>query len=82
MGKRVRTDDRLVGLDRKTSDVRHQTAGGNDLARVDSDVQTKIIATRFHSHYDLFERRIARALPQPIDRALDLSRTTNPDTCQ
>jgi hypothetical protein len=41
----------------------------------DADLVRHPVTPDVEGHHDLFERRIARALANPVDRALDLART-------
>ncbi len=47
-----------------------------------SNVQAKIVPTCLDRHDDLFERAVARALAQPVDRAFDLARAADLHTSQ
>ena len=44
---------------------------------VDAHGQVKVVFARFHGHDDLFQRTVACTFAQPIDRALDLTCTTD-----
>ena len=75
VGERVAADDRLVRLHRVAGEARDQAARARDLARVDAGVQPADVGgARVQQHHDLLERRVARALADPVDRALDLPR--------
>ena len=74
MRERVATDDRLVRLDRVAGEARDEAARARDLARDDAGVQADVRLARVQQHHDLLERRVARALADPVDRALDLAR--------
>jgi hypothetical protein len=52
---------------------------GNDLGRVDADVEAEVVLARLHGHDDLLERAVARALAEAVDRALDLARAADLD---
>src|SRR6266542_2972922 len=75
--ERVRADDRLVRLHREPGDAGDELRRRNDLCRVDPRRARKDVLARLDGHYDLFERRIACALAQAIDRALDLPRAVH-----
>ena len=79
MSEGICPDHRLIGLHRKTRDLRDELGGRHDLRRVDTYLKTKVILAGTHRHDDLFQRRIASALAKTVDRALHLTRTTNHD---
>ena len=72
--ERVATDDRLVRLHRVAGQARDQAARARQLRRVDARVQADVGAARAQQHHDLLQRRVAGALADPVDRALDLAR--------
>ena len=72
--ERIAADDRLVGLHVLAGERAEQLAGGKDLARVDGRVERQAVGAHAGRHHDLFERRVAGALADAVDRALDLPR--------
>ena len=70
----VAPDDRLVRLHLVAGEPRHEPAGPGDLARIDSRRQTERGVAGVQQHHDLLERRVARALAEAVDGALDLAR--------
>ncbi len=75
--KRIRADHGLVRLHDETGDLRHQLRRRHDLRGVDAEIEAEVVLAGLHRHHDFFERRIARALAETVDRALDLTRTAN-----
>ena len=74
VGEGVAPDDRLVGLHRVAGQAADEAARAGDLARVDAGAQADVGLARVQEHHDLLERRVARALADAVDRALDLAR--------
>ncbi len=75
VGEGVRADDGLVPLDDHAGHLADQTAGAVQLARVHAGPAVVVlVATHLQSHDELFQRAVARALTQPVDRALDAAR--------
>ena len=70
----VAAHDRLVGLHAVAGQARDEPAGAGDLARVDAGREADVGLARAQQHHDLLERRVARALAEAVDRALDLAR--------
>ena len=70
----VAAHDRLVGLHAVAGQARDQAAGAGDLARVDAGREADVGLARAQEHHDLLERRVAGALADAVDRALDLAR--------
>ena len=75
VGKRIGADNGLVGLHCKTGNAGHQARGRNDLRRVDAGFTAKHVLACTHRHDNFFQRSIAGALAQAIDRAFHLTRT-------
>src|SRR5262249_22753951 len=65
---------RLVPLHLDAGDVRHQPAGGVELAGVDPRAHAEVVAAGADGHHDLFQRRVAGPLADAVDGALDLPR--------
>ena len=75
VGERVVPDDGLVALHDHTGHVRDEAAAAIDLRAVDIRLITaERILAHLEGHDDFFERRIARAFADAVDRALDLTR--------
>ena len=75
MSKGVAADDRLVRLDGVAGQPRDQAAGARELLRIDVGVEAvEVGGAGVQQHHELFERGIAGALSNPVDRALDLPR--------
>ena len=74
VGERVAAHDRLVRLHRVAGEARDEAAGARDLARVDAGREADVGGAGVQQHHDLLERRVARALADAVDRALDLAR--------
>ena len=73
--ERVAPDDRLVRLHRVAGQARDQAARARDLASCRRRCAAPTSArARVQQHHDLLERRVARALADAVDRALDLAR--------
>ena len=70
----VRAHDGLVRLYHEPGDLRHDPRGRHDLGGVDAGFEPEEILTRAHSHHDLFQRCVAGALAQTIDRTFHLPR--------
>ena len=71
MGECVGPDHRLVGLDGCARQLRDQARRARDLCRVDAGLEAQPRPAHAQQHHDLFERRVACALADAIDRALD-----------
>jgi hypothetical protein len=74
MGERVTAHDRLVGLREHADFVGEQPAGAHDFARIHLAVEWHDLRPHARRHDDLFERRVAGPLADPVDGAFDLSR--------
>ena len=74
MREGVAADDRLVGLHAVAGQAAHEAARAGDLARVDAGGQPDVGLPRVQQHHDLLQRRVARALAEAVDGALDLPR--------
>ena len=72
MREGVAAHDRLVGLHVFTGQLAQQLAGREQLLRVDADLDGTRSGRTRADHDDLFERRVARALADAVDRAFDL----------
>ncbi len=73
MGEGVFADDRLVELHRKARDLRHPARDVHDLGGVHPGLVGHDIVAHLQRHHHLFQRGVAGALAQPVDRALDLA---------
>ena len=73
VGEGVAAHDRLVRLNRIPREPRDEPARAGNLLRVEGRVEADARAARPQQHHDLLERRVARALADPVDRALDLT---------
>ena len=73
MGKGISSDNGFIGLNRESSDVRHQFGTGHNLPRIDRGMTWEYILTCRHRHHHLLESGIACPLAEPIDGALDLT---------
>src|SRR5713101_5302161 len=67
----VGADHRLVGLDGGASQLGNQARGAGDLGRVDAGLEAETRLADAQQHHDLFERGVAGALPDAVDRALN-----------
>ena len=76
MRKRVPADNRFVVLHREGCNSRDELGGPRQQGRLDPRSIGQHIAARLDRHHDFFQSRIARALAEPVDRALDLPRAT------
>src|SRR5438128_2693251 len=72
VGEGVLADDRLVRLDVHARDVGEQPGGLEDLLGPDARLDPEEVLPRPERHHDLLERRVARALADPVDGALHL----------
>ena len=72
--KRVLADDRLVELHRKAGDGGDAARDVHDLSGVDIGRPRHDVAAHLQRHHDLFQRGIAGAFAEPVDRAFDLPR--------
>ena len=70
--ERVAPDDGLVRLHRFVGDLREQLARLEQPLGPDARVVGQAILPHAQRHHDLFERRVAGALADAVDRALDL----------
>ena len=75
MRKRVRANDRLVSRDRLAGQGFEQARRGVKKLRVDAQLDSELVLAGAQGHRHLFERRVARALPDTADRRLDLTRS-------
>ena len=73
MSKGIFTDDGFVKLHRKAGHRGHAAANGHYFCAVDLCAVGHDVVAHFHSHHDLFQCRVASALPQAIDCALNLT---------
>ncbi len=69
----------LFGADRVAGQVADERRRVADHAGVDPRLGVEDVGAHTHRHRELLERGVARTLADPVDRALDLSRT-RPDT--
>ena len=74
MLERVAAHDRLVGLHAVAGQAADQPARAGDLTRVDARREADVGLARAQEHHDLLQRRVAGALAEAVDRALDLAR--------
>ena len=74
VGKRIRTHDCLVGLNREAGNRRDQARRRNNMLGIDPGIDMEQILPGPNRHYDFFQRRITRALSETINGALDLAR--------
>jgi hypothetical protein len=74
VGERIGTDDRLVRLDRKTGDRADQARRLGDVLGDDPGLIRQQIVAGAQRHHDLFHGRVAGALADAVDGALDLAR--------
>jgi hypothetical protein len=77
MRESVPAHDRLVVLHREGRGRRDDLGGAIQHRRLDAGLEREGIAARFQRHHDFFQRRIARALANAVDGALDLPRTAH-----
>ena len=68
----VLADDRLVALHDEAGQRAQQAAGRVELGRVDLRADLVMVGAGAERHDDFFERCIARALADAVDRAFDL----------
>mmetsp|Transcript_15108 Transcript_15108/g.26319 ORF Transcript_15108/g.26319 Transcript_15108/m.26319 type:complete len:231 (-) Transcript_15108:157-849(-) len=82
VSKRIRAHNRLVRLYQHTRQVRNHARGLVDLLMVDIREQVILGSAKHaiivalsdvHGHYQLLQRSIACTLPNPVNRALDLT---------
>src|SRR6185369_8917515 len=73
--KGVGADDRLVRLHDHAGAHADQAAGADQLRGVDAGAQTEHGLTRLQRHHDLFERGVASAFADAVDRDFGLART-------
>ena len=74
VGKGVLADDRLVVLDRKIRDVGNELGGPRQHLGIDPGGEGHGVAAYFQRHDDFFQRGVAGALTDAVDRAFDLAR--------
>ena len=72
--KGVATDDRFIRLHCATNDRRKQLTGGIELLGLYSRIKRQVIGSDLHRHHDFFERCIAGAFANAIDRTFNLAR--------
>ena len=71
----IRANDRLVRLYRKAGEVADEPTCGSELLRLDADVvRFKLARSRAQRHHHLFQRGVASALAESVDRDLNLAR--------
>ena len=70
--ERVPADDGLVGLNTLSGEFGEQLAGGEELLRLDAGGHRHQVRSDLRDHDDFFERGVAGALADAVDRALDL----------
>src|ERR1043165_8436888 len=73
MSERIAADDRLVRLHVKADDARKHLTRRIELSCVDARLKWQTICSHTQRHHDLFERRVACALADAVDRTLNLS---------
>ena len=73
VGKGIGADHGLVGRHPNAHQPADQPAGRDDFAGLDPGVQIKVVPPGPQGHDDLFERGIARPLPQAVEGALGLA---------
>ena len=74
--ERVPADDRLVELHRVPGEPGDQARRARQLFAVDGRLDVaEVVAARAQRHHDLFQRGVAGALAEPVDRALHLTGT-------
>ena len=71
--ERVAPHDRLVRLHGIAGEPGDEPARAGDLARLHLARQPDGVGARVQEHHELLERRVARALADPVDRALHLA---------
>src|ERR1044072_5447923 len=71
--KSIAADNRLVWLHIEPDDARQQLTRRIKLSGLDVRLEGQSIGAYVQRHHDLFERRVARALADAVDSALDLS---------
>ena len=72
MGEGVGAHDGLVGLHVHAGDGRHEAARLDELARVDLGAGVQLVAVHLDAHDHFLHGRVARALAEAVDGALDL----------
>ena len=76
MSKGILADNGLVILHRESRHRRHQLGSPGQQFGVDASAVGKHVITGADGHHHLFQRCVACALAQAVDRAFDLPRTT------
>src|SRR5581483_4786658 len=74
MGEGVRADDGLVRLHQNAGRRADHAARLVEFLRDDARLAVELIAAHLHRHDNLFQRGVARALPDAVDGAFDLPR--------
>ena len=72
MAEGIVADDRLVRLHDDAGQAADQSRGLVDLRGIDAGRRVKDVGTHPQRHHDLLQGGVARALPDPVDRALHL----------
>ena len=72
MGEGVAAHDRLVALDGQPGDRREHPADRVEPLGLDAGRQAVVVEPGLQGHDDLFERGVAGAFADAVDRALDL----------
>src|SRR5215813_10858415 len=73
MRKSIAADDCFIRLHVKPDNAREQLARRIKLSGPDARLKRQAICAYVQRHHDLFERRVARALADAVDRTFDLS---------
>jgi hypothetical protein len=74
VGEGVLTDDGLVALHHEPSHLREEPARGIDAPGVDAGLEVEEVGAGPERHHHFLERAVPRALADPVDGALDLTR--------
>ena len=74
VGKGVLADDGLVELHGEPRHSRHTPRDVHQLGAVHAGLERHDVVAHPQGHHDFFQRRVARAFAQAVDRALDLAR--------
>ncbi len=75
--ERVLTDDGLVAWQVHARDIRDESGGRVQAGRIDPGFEFEELSTRLDCHYSFFERTVARAFADTVDRALNLARASS-----